>query len=562
MWSGVGIGHRRGVRRDCNAMAPAKRSTRGKIGKDAVPSVEAKDDEAQVTTATNITTKHQNALFYPFRALGYVTESVQFAVNRRGTETFVTVSAGKAFQIFNCEKMRLVLVGPQLGDNTPDITALACKNDLTFCGVGADVVVCRRSHRLCTFVGKKGGEPIVKLFVFGSDLISIDASGACGAWDISNDVLGNLDGNVSKKGKKGKEKARQARDEDDEDASSSDDSDDDDSFHLSKDGQKIFTKCEAFALPKHFKATSVCHPDTYLNKVVIGGFDGSLVLLNIKTGKVIHHFAAEGALGNVSKSPVTCVTNAPALDVVGVGFADGTIRVHNVKNDTSITAFGHDGSRKRVLDISFSSGRGEPLLAAIGESGTVSVWNLEKKRLRTLVVGAHDTCGQSVYFFPGSPILMTAGHDNAIRQWIFDNRDGTGRLLRFRQGHAAPPSNVSFYGEGGTRLLSSGGDDRALRVFSAIQDQQSLELSQSHVERRAKRLKITETALKLPPIAQGKYFPLTTFRRLIAHARLTFLFYNLSRALRNAGTGLGERGDVSRWGASGVHVAAERWRAW
>ena len=93
---------------------------------------------------------------------------------------------------------------------------------------------------------------------------------------------------------------------------------------------------------------------------------------------------------------------------------------------------------------------------------------------------------------------------------------------------------VSFYGEGGTRLLSSGGDDRALRVFSAIQDQQSLELSQSHVERRAKRLKITETALKLPPIAQGKYFPLTTFRRLIAHARLTFLFYNLSRALRNA----------------------------
>ena len=49
------------------------------------------------------------------------------------------------------------------------------------------------------------------------------------------------------------------------------------------------------------------------------------------------------------------------------------------------------------------------------------------------------------------------------------------------------------------RLLSAGGD-RALRVFSTIQDQQSKELSQVNVERRAKKLKLAEQELKLPPI--------------------------------------------------------------
>lgn len=479
-------------------MAPVKKSTRGsrskKVANETADEVQAEDVDVPVPK----TKPNGNALFYPFRALGYITEHVPFCVNRRGTESFVTVSAGKAFQIFNCEKMRLVLVGPQLGDDSPDISALACRNDLTFVGTGSDIVVCRRTHKLCTFVGPSDATTIKKLFVFGGDLISIDSNGNVRAWDISSQKLGRMDGNVKKSERK--DNARQAGDDSDDESSSSDD--DDDEANDDSSDQKRITKHRTFALPKPFKATSICHPDTYLNKVVLGGQGGELILLNVKTGKTIHTFTADGNLGNVDNSPVTCVTNAPALDVVAVGFANGTIRIHNVKIDQYVTVFGHDGSKKPVRDISFSTGRGEPLLAAIGDSGTVSVWNLERKRLRTLIVGAHDVAGCSVYFFPGSPILMTSGHDNSVKHWIFDNRDGTGRLLRFRAGHSSPPSNVTFYGEGGTRLLSSGGDDRALRVFSSIQDQQSLELSQSHVERRAKRLKITETALKLPPISQ------------------------------------------------------------
>lgn len=37
-------------------------------------------------------------LFRPFRALGYISDDVPFAVQRRGKETFVTLGVGKAWQ--------------------------------------------------------------------------------------------------------------------------------------------------------------------------------------------------------------------------------------------------------------------------------------------------------------------------------------------------------------------------------------------------------------------------------------------------------------------------------
>lgn len=43
--------------------------------------------------------KHPPPLFKPFRALGYITDSVPFAVQRRGKETFVTVSVGRTWQV-------------------------------------------------------------------------------------------------------------------------------------------------------------------------------------------------------------------------------------------------------------------------------------------------------------------------------------------------------------------------------------------------------------------------------------------------------------------------------
>lgn len=39
------------------------------------------------------------ALYYPYKAVGYVTDGNPFCVNRLGDETFLSVSIGKSFQV-------------------------------------------------------------------------------------------------------------------------------------------------------------------------------------------------------------------------------------------------------------------------------------------------------------------------------------------------------------------------------------------------------------------------------------------------------------------------------
>jgi len=47
-------------------------------------------------------------------------------------------------QIYNCEKLTLALVGPQLRHT---IRCLAVKGDLTLAATGPDIVESRRTHR-------------------------------------------------------------------------------------------------------------------------------------------------------------------------------------------------------------------------------------------------------------------------------------------------------------------------------------------------------------------------------------------------------------------------------
>lgn len=60
---------------------------------------------------------------------------------------------------------------------------------------------------------------------------------------------------------------------------------------------------------------------------------------------------------------------------------------------------------------------------------------------------------------------MSAGTDNAVKQWVFDAVDGAARLLKFRSGHAAPPTVVRHYGAG--CLLLSAGEVKEHRVGCA-----------------------------------------------------------------------------------------------
>lgn len=58
---------------------------------------------------------------------------------------------------------------------------------------------------------------------------------------------------------------------------------------------------------------------------------------------------------------------------------------------------------------------GQPLLASGGSSGVISIWNLEKRRLQSVIRDAHDGSVLSLHFFANEPILMSSSSDNSVK---------------------------------------------------------------------------------------------------------------------------------------------------
>ncbi|XP_010541959.1 PREDICTED: U3 small nucleolar RNA-associated protein 21 homolog [Tarenaya hassleriana] len=374
-------------------------------------------------------------IFEPFRAIGYITSKVPFSIQRLGTETFVTVSVGKAFQIYNCAKLNLVIIGPQLPKK---IRALASFRDYTFAAFGNEIAVFKRAHQVATW--SRHVAKVDLLLLFGEHILSLDVEGNMFIWAFKG-----IEENLAPIG------------------------------HVK--------------LGANFTPSCIVHPDTYLNKVLIGSEEGSLQLWNINTKKIVYEFKGWN-------SAVCSCVSSPALDVVAIGCADGKIHVHNIKMDEEVVTFEHS-SRGAVTALSFSTD-GQPLLASGGSFGVISIWNLKKRRLQSVIRDAHDSSIISLHFFANEPVLMSASADNSVKMWIFDTNDGDPRLLRFRSGHSAPPLCIRFYSNG--RHILSAGQDRAFRLFSIVQEQQSRELSQRHISKRAKKLRLKEEELKLKPV--------------------------------------------------------------
>ena len=255
-------------------------------------------------------------------------------------------------------------------------------------------------------------------------------------------------------------------------------------------------------LPDSFGGSITCiaHPDTYINKVVLGNKRGKLLLLNIVTGRIVKVLGGTADDLETNDAEITFVQNSPALDVIAVGFSDGRCVLYDINKEQAIMTLPHDC---KVTCCAFNAqgnqDDNDPLIVVCDVNGTITTWDLEKRRQRDLNQRAHDSEIISCYFFPGQPLLMTSAKDNSLKQWAYDQSDGSSRLLKFRCGHGKPPNLVSFYADG-KRIFASG-SDKSLRVWSTIQDQQSKELSQSRVASRAKKLNIHEEELKLPTVS-------------------------------------------------------------
>ncbi|KAF9923847.1 hypothetical protein FBU30_006106 [Linnemannia zychae] len=379
-------------------------------------------------------------IFVPFRAIGYVTNEIPFNIQARGQAYFLTTCVGTTFHIYDVAKMNLQFVGAH---TSQPITALASLGDLTFVACGSDVVSYKRAKEVSRFsCGTDGRLSIASLEIFGQHIISICSDNTV---KLNDHTTGEL-----------------------------------------------YTTIE---FDDSFTVTTLIHPSTYLNKILIGSNQGTMQIWNIRTSTMVYAFKS-------FNSPITCFTQTPVVDVIAVGLLDGSIVIHNIRTDATIMTLRQEG---KVTAVSFRTDD-QHVMASANMYGDIALWDLDRQKIIHVMKGAHDGAIPSIQFLNGQPILMSSGADNAVKQWIFDSLDGLPRLLKSRSGHHQPPTHIKYYGEDGHFILSSG-RDRSLRAFSTVRDSQSTELSQGSLSKKSKLLNLKIDELKLPLITSMSASP-------------------------------------------------------
>ncbi|ETP28881.1 hypothetical protein F442_21892 [Phytophthora nicotianae P10297] len=404
-------------------------------------------------SADQLTRAQNSRVLQAFRAIGVVADDVPIVWYGMGKASFATASLGKSFVVYKCDKLTPVLVSPQLPKR---IAALAVqpKKHLTFTACGRQIIVWKRVQRVKTLLGHKG--TIKQMMAVGNVLFALDDERDIKIWDLDTMEL-----------------------------------------------------VDTLSFPVGFTPTVMLHPDTYLNKVLVGSERGALQLWNIRKMKCIYEFKGWG-------SAVTALEQSPAVDVVSIGLADGRLMVHHLQLDERVLDFKQD-QQSGITSMSFRTDTGAsttPLVVSGSRSGDIAVWNLQTKRLESVIAGAHDGAVVSLQFLANEPLLLSSGTDNSIKMWIFDHLNGgTARLLKSREGHRAPPTRIRYYGNNTLATMADGADgtccqilsagqDRAFRVFHTAREQQSRELSQGPVLKKARSLNVRVEDLKLPPIVQ------------------------------------------------------------
>ena len=125
-------------------------------------------------------------------------------------------------------------------------------------------------------------------------------------------------------------------------------------------------------------------------------------------------------------SPVLCLEQSTALDVIGIGLATGQVFLHNVCTDESLMSFKQDWGP--VTTLSFRTGTyhyqlhctlvlyidGVDMLVSASTTGSIAVWDLNEKRLASVLYGAHQSLAAAT-FFNNEPVMVTNGADNTIK---------------------------------------------------------------------------------------------------------------------------------------------------
>ncbi|KAI8614808.1 quinon protein alcohol dehydrogenase-like superfamily [Chytriomyces sp. MP71] len=369
-----------------------------------------------------------------FRTLGIICTRTPVAINTLGTNGFYTAVAPleKSFQLYNMENLHLIFASKEISSKH-GISSVAAHNEFTLASAGAKVFVYKRADVVGVLSlpheeeeGDDGQLRIFKLLILGELVLAAASDNTIRIWNWDT---------------------------------------------------REYIKTLSF--DAQFNLTAILHPSTYVNKILVASTDGRMQLWNFATLSLIYEFSG-------LSSSITSLEQAPAIDVVAIGLQDGRILLKNLKTNTNIRHFHHDGQCP-VTAISFRNDEGSDsaMMATGGADGGVFIWDIEKGRMIVKVAAgenagdAHQEAVHTLEFLAGQPVLVSASGDNSIKEWIFDAENGHPRLWKSRTGHRDPPNRVRFIGPEPTTIITSGSDG-SLRKYSTIQDQRNLEFSRKN----------------------------------------------------------------------------------
>ena len=200
----------------------------------------------------------------------------------------------------------------------------------------------------------------------------------------------------------------------------------------------------------NFNISSICHPLTYVNKILFGSSDGRLILLNIKSGREIHEFSAIK-----SSSSIIQISQTPAKGIIAITHSSGQIKFLDVDSDSIIFTLKHDTP---ITCISFRTDGVEQLAVGL-KSGSIAIWDLENQKLIGKKENAHWSEISGLNYIHNQGTMISNGSDNSIILWTFD---GSKEVLSLpiqrvsRKGHQKEVGKVHFYSD--DYFLSTGKD--------------------------------------------------------------------------------------------------------
>ncbi|GAA6062774.1 hypothetical protein JCM10212_006887 [Sporobolomyces blumeae] len=527
----------------------------------APPTKRARTNAGPPTASASVSTQggapassKREGLFAPFRSLGHVSTGCPLMIQSRASKHLerpaltVLTSLGSSWAMWTGDNLRLLFVGPDMGK---EIQSIQVHNESVFAAAGDWVGRYVRGKEIARFVvkgtptyvdedtssesgsersessdedgeerstnarigkGKEreqeedeetsdegsddeddtqgrdglGDETLSDLVLFGNTLVALSTSRRrMYVWDIppyvrpaSKDPLAaQVDG----------------RDGDDSDDGSDDETD-----------ETEITPYAVLEFPNGFTPTKVVHPASYLNKIVAASKEGEVAVWNVRTGSCIHTFPSSSLLS--SPSAITALAQSPAIDVLGVGFANGSCVLFDVRMGEVLGKVRLDGDGAGLITgVAFRNDDLAQTLSVSSSSGHVALFDLANEmRLLHLIRNAHEGAVGGMEWVVGQPLFMTCGADNSMKQWLLDTPTAAPRLLKQRSGHHAPPHLVRYFGDDGKALLTAG-KDHSLRYTSVVRDSRGYELSQGSIARKATRLDVRPSSLKLPLITSLSY---------------------------------------------------------